>query len=116
RAEQALRGGPAAPPPGRPADGRRGQHGEPPLDLEPGERGVDLPPAAHTRRRESDELLTADRSEPEQRPADVVPHSRPRMGKRRDVDDDSHAPGAGSYWKPVASTPRFRGSGLFSAG
>src|SRR5262249_9156571 len=31
-------------------------------------------------------------------------------------EDDSHAPGAGSYWKPVASTPRLRVSGLFNAG
>ena len=47
--------------------------------------------------REGDELVTADRGEPEQRAADVVAHARPRMGERRDVDDDPHAPGAGSY-------------------
>jgi hypothetical protein len=38
------------------------------------------------------------------------------MRERRDVDDDPHAPGAGSYWNPVASTPSVRGSELFNAG
>jgi hypothetical protein len=71
---------------------REGQRHDPPLCVDPVQRGVEAVAAAEGRRRERDELVfPAGRlRHPPQRAADVVADAGPRMRQRTDVVDDPH--------------------------
>jgi hypothetical protein len=65
---------------------------QPPLQLDPVQRRLDLPPPARAREREGDELVLPGRRfrDPGERAAHVVADARPLVGERGDVHDDPH--------------------------
>ena len=89
-ADDVLERRPAEPRP-RGAQRMRGRHDrQAPLRSHAVERALDHPPAGPRHRREGDDVVRASLCQAEQRSADVVADARPRMGQRRDVDDDLH--------------------------
>ena len=93
RACDSLDRRPAGPAPESPQEVRRaGQGRDPPLDVDPLERSLDLRPAARADRRQRNHLvLTASRlDETPQRAHDVAPDARGRERERGHVDHDAH--------------------------
>ena len=105
--QDALRWRAAGATPGR-SQRMRGRHErQPSLDVDSLEGRLDLAPPACAHGCERDDLVAGRLGETDQRAADVVAHAGARMGQRRDVDDDSHAPADGAYWNPFSLSMLF---------